>query len=70
MGRINVVISNEIERKSKKEIFKRYGMRKGNLSLIIEEAINLWMESVRAQITFIPRATIIKKGKLSKLVVL
>lgn len=44
MGRINFVISDEIEETFRQEISKSKGMRKGNISKAIEEAILLWIE--------------------------
>ncbi len=43
MGRINFVISDELEERFREEISKRKGLKKGNISNAIEEAIVLWM---------------------------
>ena len=45
MGRINIVISNDIERRLRIKAIERFGGRKGSLSLAIEEAINLWLKT-------------------------
>lgn len=45
MGRIDIVISDELEDNFRKEVFKSKGMKKGNLSKAIEEAIILWMDA-------------------------
>lgn len=43
MGKLVVVISDELEQKFREEVYKRYGLRKGNLSKAIEEAIKVWI---------------------------
>lgn len=44
MGRMNIVLTDELEKKFKEEVFKRKGMKKGNISDAIEEAIKEWMK--------------------------
>ncbi len=44
MGRLNIVLPDDLEREFKEEVFKRLGMKKGNLSKAIEEAIRLWIK--------------------------
>jgi len=45
MGKINLTISDELETRFREEVFKRLGMKKGNIQIAIEEAIKLWIES-------------------------
>jgi hypothetical protein len=45
MSRIDVVISDDLEEKFRLEVFKSKGMKKGNLSKAVEEAIKMWIES-------------------------
>ena len=45
MGRITVVISDEMEKKLRLEALERYGGRKGDLSRAVEEAIKNWILS-------------------------
>jgi hypothetical protein len=45
VGRIDIVISDDLEEKFRKEVFKRKGMKKGNLSKAVEEAMLLWIDS-------------------------
>jgi hypothetical protein len=45
MGRIQIVLSDDLEKKFRDEVFKNLGMKKGNMSLAIEEAIKLWIET-------------------------
>jgi len=44
MGRIDIVISDELENKFRKEISNRLGMKKGNMSKAVEEAIIDWIK--------------------------
>lgn len=43
MGRIQVVLSDELEKEFRAELSKNKGFKKGNLSLAIEEAIKAWI---------------------------
>ena len=45
MGRINLVIPNELENKLRVEITKQYGLKKGNIQRSMEEAIRMWIEA-------------------------
>ncbi len=44
MGAIKVILSDELEEKFRNEVFKSKGMKKGNITIAIEEAINMWIE--------------------------
>lgn len=43
MGRLNLSVKDELETKFREEVFKRKGMRKGNLTKAVEEAMLLWI---------------------------
>ena len=43
MGRIDVILTDDFEKKFREEVFKRYGMKKGNLTDAIQDALELWM---------------------------
>ena len=44
MGKMNIVLDDERENKFRRAIFESKGMKKGNISEAIEEAIDLWIE--------------------------
>ena len=43
MGKINLSIDNDIDEKFRVAVAKRKGMRKGNLTKAMEEAMKLWI---------------------------
>lgn len=43
MGRISVVLSDELEKKLRFKTIERFGGRKGDLSRAVEEAIETWV---------------------------
>jgi hypothetical protein len=45
MGKLNVVISDEVEDRFRKAIARRHGVRKGIISKYVEEALELWIRS-------------------------
>jgi len=42
--RINITLPEELEQRFREEVFKRYGMKKGNIAKAFEEAIRKWVE--------------------------
>ncbi len=44
MGKMNIVLDDALEKKFREAVFKRKGMKKGNISDSLEEAIKQWME--------------------------
>ncbi len=45
MGRLNIVLSDDVERKLRFAIIDAYGGKKGDLSAAIEVAIKDWLEN-------------------------
>ena len=45
MGRIDVVIPDDLEAQFRIEVIKRFGGKKGDLQRAIKEAIELWIKS-------------------------
>jgi hypothetical protein len=43
MGKMNVVLRDDLEERFRKAVFERKGMKKGNISEALEEAIELWI---------------------------
>lgn len=48
MGRLDVNIDDELEDKFRAKVYQRKGMKKGNLTESLEEAIVLWMSTESA----------------------
>lgn len=48
-ARLYLTIHEELDRKFRDEIARRLGMKKGNLQIAIEEAIQLWLRSKKRQ---------------------
>lgn len=44
MGRIDIILSDDLEKRFREEVFKRLGMKRGNITLAIQEAIEQWIE--------------------------
>ena len=43
MGKMNIDISDELDEQFRKAVFNRFGMKKGNLTMAIEEALEEWI---------------------------
>jgi hypothetical protein len=43
MGRINVQLSDELEKKLRFKTIERFGGRKGDLSRAVEDAVKTWV---------------------------
>jgi len=44
MGKMNIVLKDELEQEFRKVVFERKGMKKGNISEALEEAIKCWIK--------------------------
>jgi hypothetical protein len=44
MGKMNIVLTDEQEKKFRKTVYESKGYKKGNISEAIEEAIDLWIQ--------------------------
>jgi hypothetical protein len=44
LGKMNIVLEDAVEERFRKTIFQSKGMKKGNISEAIQEAIEAWME--------------------------
>ena len=45
MGRVNIVLPDELEDKLRMEVGRRMGVKKGNLTDAFIEAIELWLSN-------------------------
>lgn len=43
MGKLNIKLKDTIDEKFRREVFRRKGMKKGNLTKAVEEAMILWI---------------------------
>lgn len=43
MGKTNVAIDNDLEKRFRNAVFASKGMRKGNISEALEETIDVWI---------------------------
>jgi hypothetical protein len=41
--RVNLTMSESLEREFRETVFKRYGLHKGDIQRAVEEAIKLWI---------------------------
>ena len=44
MGRIDVILPDDLEEKFRKKVFEKYGMKRGNITVAIQEAIKEWIK--------------------------
>jgi hypothetical protein len=44
MARMDIIIPDDLEKRFREEVFKRLGMKRGNITLAIQEAIEKWIE--------------------------
>jgi len=45
MGKLNVAVKDDVDAKFREEVFRRKGMKKGNLSEALHEAMLLWINT-------------------------
>ena len=43
VGKLNISLSDETEEKFREVVFKKFGMKKGNINKAFEEAIDDWI---------------------------
>jgi hypothetical protein len=44
MGRMDIILPDHLEQRFRGEVFKRLGMKRGNITLAVREAIEQWIE--------------------------
>jgi hypothetical protein len=45
MARFDLTIDDKLDQQFRDMIYKKYGMKKGNLRIALEEAIRLWIDN-------------------------
>ena len=49
MGKLNVVLHDDIDDKFRRAVFARIGLKKGNLTEALEEALNQWVDNAETK---------------------
>ena len=49
MGKVTLVLKDDLEKEFREAIFKSLGMKRGNMQLAIEEAIESWIKEQKEQ---------------------
>jgi len=44
MARMDVIVPDDLEKRFREEVFKRLGMKRGNITQAVQEAIEQWIE--------------------------
>ena len=44
MGKMNIVVGDDVEERFRKTVANTKGFRKGNISIALQEAIELWIK--------------------------
>jgi hypothetical protein len=45
MGKLNINVQNDVDEKFRSEVFRRKGLKKGNIKEAVEEAMILWINT-------------------------
>jgi len=45
MGRIDIILPDDLEQEFREEVFKQLGMKRGNITIAIIDAIKLWINT-------------------------
>jgi len=67
MGRIDIILSDDLEKKFREEVAMRLGMKKGNMSIAIEEAIKDWIKKKSSKMVLAgKKAWLTRREKLAE----
>ena len=47
MGKINLVVSDEMEKEFRDAVYRKYGMKRGNITKAVTEALNEWIKKTK-----------------------
>lgn len=50
MHRIDAYLPDDLEQHFREAVFKRFGMKKGNISEALKEAVELWIKKVESEV--------------------
>jgi len=48
LGKITLTLDDDVEKRFREEVFRRFGMKKGNIQQAIEDAIHVWIKTNKA----------------------
>lgn len=43
MGKINLVVSDELEKRFRDAVYKKFGLKRGNITKAVDEALEEWI---------------------------
>lgn len=49
MGNIKVILPDDLEKKFRAKVYERYGMKKGNITIAILDAVKTWTEKEKVK---------------------
>jgi hypothetical protein len=47
MGKLNIAVKKDIDENFRREVFRRKGLKKGNIKQAVEEAMLLWISTTQ-----------------------
>jgi hypothetical protein len=47
MGKLNIAVKKDIDDNFRREVFRRKGLKKGNIKQAVEEAMLLWISTTQ-----------------------
>ncbi|MGB8780895.1 MAG: hypothetical protein WCD81_09655 [Candidatus Bathyarchaeia archaeon] len=50
MGKLNINVQKDVDEKFRTEVFRRKGLKKGNIKEAVEEAMILWISTTQKPI--------------------
>jgi hypothetical protein len=49
MARLDMTVDNNLDKRFRAAVYKKYGMKKGSIKTAVEEAILLWLKEGKAK---------------------
>jgi len=49
MGRIDIILPEDLEKRFRDSVYKKYGMKRGNLTEAVHEAIETWIKTSKVK---------------------